>query len=185
VLDVIQSSDIGRQSSSGLAALEGVRVEASVKGPASKLTDNLELKSSPARSETEIVTLLGGGFGDAPGRGDSTLGLINIAGSAVFNNFQGTFNQIGSALGLSELRLFPTILSENPEAGKNSSSLELALEAGVDISSKISVSSIKILTANDPFQWGVNYRINDEIRLRASTNLNNDSRAVVEFERRF
>lgn len=187
VLDVIQSSEISisRQGSTGLAALEGVRVEASVKGPASKINDNLELKSSPARSQTEIVALLGGGFVDTQGRGDSTLGLINIAGSAVFNNFQGTFNQIGSALGLSELRLFPTIISENPEAGRNNSSLELALEAGVDISTKISVSSIKILTASDPFQWGVNYRINDEIRLRASTNLTDDSRAVVEFERRF
>ncbi|MBD2387165.1 translocation/assembly module TamB domain-containing protein [Cylindrospermum sp. FACHB-282] len=187
VLDVIQSSEIGigRQGSTGLAALEGVRVEASVKGPASKINDNLELKSNPARSQTEIVSLLGGGFVDTQGRGDSTLGLINIAGSAVFNNFQGTFNQIGDALGLSELRLFPTIISENPEAGRNNSSLELALEAGVDISTKISVSSIKILTASDPFQWGVNYRISDEIRLRASTNLTNDSRAIVEFERRF
>jgi translocation and assembly module TamB len=185
VLDVNQSSDFSRQISTGLASLEGVRVEATVKGPASKINENLELKSSPARSQTEIVALLGGGFVDTQGRGDSTLGLINIAGSAVFNNFQGTFNQIGSAIGLSELRLFPTIISDNPEAGRNGSSLELALEAGIDISSKISVSSIKILTANDPFQWGVNYRINDEIRLRASTNLNDDSRAVVEFERRF
>ncbi|WP_016952391.1 translocation/assembly module TamB domain-containing protein [Anabaena sp. PCC 7108] len=185
ILDVIQSSDINRQSSTGLAALETVRVEATVKGPASQINDNLELKSSPSRSETEIVTLLGGGFVDTQGRGDSTLGLINIAGSAVFNNFQGTFNQIGDAFGLSELRLFPTIISDRPEAGKSTSSLELALEAGVDISSKFSFSSIKILTASDPFQWGINYRINDEIRLRASTNLTDDSRAVIEFERRF
>jgi translocation and assembly module TamB len=185
VLDVIQSSEIGRQSSTGLAALESVRVEASIKGPASKLDDNLELKSSPSRSETEIVALLGGGFADNQGRGDSTLGLINIAGSAVFNNFQGTFNQIGNAFGLSEFRLFPTVLSDRPEAGRSTSSLELALEAGVDINSKFSVSSIKILTANDPFQWGINYRINDEIRLRSSTNFTDDSRAVVEFERRF
>lgn len=113
------------------------------------------------------------------------MGLINIAGSAVFSNFQAAFNQIGSAVGLSELRVFPTIISNNPEAGRSNSSLELAAEAGIDISPKISVSSIKILTANDPFQWGVNYRINDEIRLRASTNLDDDSRAVVEFQRRF
>ncbi|MEA5554257.1 translocation/assembly module TamB domain-containing protein [Anabaena cylindrica UHCC 0172] len=185
ILDGIQSNDLSRQNSSGLAALETVRVEATVKGPASQLNDSLELKSSPSRSETEIVALLGGGFVDTQGRGDSTLGLINIAGSAVFNNFQGTFNQIGSVFGLSELRLFPTVISDRPEAGKSNSSLELALEAGVDISTKISVSSIKILTASDPFQWGLNYRINDEFRVRASTNLTDDSRAVIEFERRF
>ncbi|WP_413172522.1 translocation/assembly module TamB domain-containing protein [Anabaena azotica] len=185
VLDGIQTSELSRQVSTGLSALESVRVEATVKGPASKLNDNLELKSSPTRSQTEIVTLLGGGFVDTQGRGDSTLGLINIAGSAVFNNFQSAFNQIGDAFGLSELRLFPTILSDRPEAGKSNSTLELALEAGVDISSKFSLSSIKILTASDPFQWGINYRINEEFRVRASTNLTDDSRAVIEFERRF
>ncbi len=185
VLDVTQSNDFSRINTTGLSALESVRVEASINGLASKLNENLELTSSPSRSQTEIVALLGGGFVDTQGRGDSTLGLINIAGSAVFNNFQSAFNQIGSTFGLSELRIFPTIISENPEAGRSSSTLELAAEAGVDISSKISVSSIKILTTNDPFQWGVNYRINDEFRVRASTNLTDDSRAVVEYQTRF
>lgn len=185
VLDVTQNNDFSRINSTGLSALESVRVEATINGLASKLNENLELTSSPSRSQTEIVALLGGGFVDTQGRGDSTLGLINIAGSAVFNNFQSAFNQIGSTFGLSELRIFPTVISNNPEAGRSSSTLELAAEAGVDISSKISVSSIKILTTNDPFQWGVNYRINDEFRVRASTNLSDDSRAVVEYQTRF
>ncbi|MDZ8221647.1 translocation/assembly module TamB domain-containing protein [Nostoc sp. ChiVER01] len=185
VLDVTQSNDFSRVNTTGLSALESVRVEATINGLASKLNENLELTSSPSRSQTEIVALLGGGFVDTQGRGDSTLGLINIAGSAVFNNFQSAFNQIGSSFGLSELRIFPTVISDNPEAGRSSSTLELAAEAGVDISSKISVSSIKILTTNDPFQWGVNYRINDKFRVRASTNLTDDSRAVVEYQTRF
>ncbi|MEH2314269.1 MAG: translocation/assembly module TamB domain-containing protein [Nostoc sp.] len=185
VLDVIQSNDFSRINTTGLSALESIRVEATINGLASKLDKNLELTSSPSRSQTEIVALLGGGFVDTQGRGDSTLGLINIAGSAVFNNFQSAFNQIGSTFGLSELRIFPTIISDNPEAGRSSSTLELAGEAGVDISSKISVSSIKILTTNDPFQWGINYRINNEFRVRASTNLTDDSRAVVEYQTRF
>jgi translocation and assembly module TamB len=186
VLDVVQSSDFTRASvTGGLGALESVRVEATVQGPASKLNENLELTSSPSRSQTEIVALLGGGFVDTQGRGDSTLGLINIAGSAVFNNFQTAFNKIGNAFGLSEFRIFPTVISDNPEAGRTSSTLELAAEAGIDISTKFSISSIKILTANDPFQWGINYRINDEIRVRASTNLTDDSRAIIEYQTRF
>lgn len=185
VLDVTQSNDFSRINTTGLSALESVRVEATINGLASKLNENLELTSSPSRSQTEIVALLGGGFVDTQGRADSTLGLINIAGSAVFNNFQSAFNQIGSTFGLSELRIFPTVISENPEAGRSNSTLELAAEAGVDISSKISVSSIKILTTNDPFQWGINYRINNEFRVRASTNLTDDSRAVVEYQTRF
>jgi translocation and assembly module TamB len=185
VLDVIQSSDFTRANPVGLAALESVQVEANIQGFASQINEALELTSTPSRSETEIVALLGGGFGNNQGGRDTTLGLINIAGSAVFSNFQSAFNQLGSALGLSELRIFPTVVSNNPEAGRSSSTLELAAEAGIDISPKFSLSSIKILTANDPFQWGINYRINDEIRLRASTNLEDDSRAVVEFQRRF
>jgi translocation and assembly module TamB len=186
VLDVVQNSNFSgdRLNPTGLAALETVRVEANVKGQASRLNETLDLTSSPSRSENEIVALLGGGFVNPQG-GDSTLGIINIAGSAVFNNFQSAFNQIGTAFGLSELRIFPTVISDNPEAGKSSSSIELAAEAGVDISTKLSISSIKILTANDPFQWGINYRINDQIRVRASTNLEDDSRAVVEYQTRF
>ncbi|WP_414754879.1 translocation/assembly module TamB domain-containing protein [Anabaena sp. CCY 9910] len=190
VLEVVQNSDLNRINSVGLGALETVRVEANIKGPASRLNETLELRSSPSRSETELVALLGGGFVDTQGRGDSTLGLINIAGSAVFGNFQSAFNQIGTAFGLSELRIFPTVISDNPEASNSNSSrvgssIELAAEAGVDISNKFSISSIKILTANDPFQWGLNYRINDEFRIRASTNLEDDSRAVIEYQTRF
>ncbi len=185
VLDVIQSSDFTRANTAGLAALESVQVEANVQGYASQINETLQLTSSPARSETEIVALLGGGFANGQGGGDSTLGLINIAGSAVFSNLQSAFSQIGNSVGLSELRIFPTIVSNSPEAGRSSSSLELAAEAGIDVSPRFSISSIKILTANDPFQWGINYRVNDEIRLRASTNLEDDSRAVVEFQRRF
>lgn len=111
--------------------------------------------------------------------------LINIAGSAVLNNLQEPLNQIGTALGLSELRLFPTILSDTIEAGRTSSSLELAAEAGMDLTRRISISTLKILTTSDPFQWGINYRVNNSIRVRATTNLLDDNRAVVEYHKKF
>ncbi|MEC4813548.1 MAG: translocation/assembly module TamB domain-containing protein, partial [Scytonema sp. PMC 1069.18] len=185
VLDVIQTSDFNKPNPTGLASLETIRVEARVQGPASQLDKNLELVSTPARSQNEIVALLGAGTANTEGGGDSTLGLINIAGSAVLNNLQGPLNLIGTALGLSELRLFPTIISDNPEAGRSTSSLELAAEAGVDLTRRISVSGLKILTSGDPVQWGVNYRLNDTIRLRGTTNFSDDSRAVVEYQKRF
>ncbi|MGI8501591.1 MAG: translocation/assembly module TamB domain-containing protein [Hassallia sp.] len=175
-----------------------IQVEARVEGLASQLDQNLELTSSPARSETEIVALLGGSFINTLGSGDSTLALANLAGSAL--NLQGTFNQIGNAFGLSEFRLFPTISA----ARSNSSTLQLGAEAGVDVTSRISVSGIKILTSDDPLQLGVNYRINDNLRLRGSTSLfsncpiigaSNDQNnspanscginAILEYEKRF
>ncbi|BAZ23939.1 hypothetical protein NIES4073_48300 [Kalymmatonema gypsitolerans NIES-4073] len=186
VLDVIQNTDLNKPNITGLAALETVRVDARVQGLASKLDESLELTSSPVRSQTEIVALLGGGIVETEGRtNDTTLGLINIAGSAVFNNLQEPLNQIATALGLSELRLFPTILTDTLTAGRSSSTLELAAEAGVDITRRFSVSTLKILTNSDPFQWGINYRLNNNIRLRATTNLNDDNRAVVEYQKRF
>jgi translocation and assembly module TamB len=156
-----------------------VRIQAKVEGPASQLADNLELTSTPSRSEAEIVALLGGGFVDTLGRGDSTLGLANLAGSALLSNVQ---NIVGDALGLSEFRLFPTIITNDE---KRTSALGLSAEAGVDISRSFSVSVLKELTNDQPFQYSLRYRLNEQTLLRGFTDLSGESGAIVEYERRF
>lgn len=163
----------------GIGSVQTVRIEARVEGPASQLEDNLELTSSPARTKTEIVALLGGSFVDTLGRGDTTLGLVNLAGSALLSNFQGV---IGDALGLSEFRLFPTIISDEK---RRNSTLGLSAEAGVDIGRNLSVSVSKELTTDQPFQYGLRYRINEKTLLRGSTDFSGDSRAEVQYETRF
>ncbi len=192
-MDGIKTTDLTREISTGLSKLETIRVEARVKGYADQLNDNLEMKSIPSRSQTEIITLLGGlgsEFVDNQTRGDTTFGLINIAGSAVANYLQMGFNFIRDAIGLSELRVFPTVLSQKPQSNRTNSSfinstVELALEAGMDIFDKFSFSTIKIITTQDPLQWGFNYRLDDSLRLRGSSNFTDDTRGVIEFERRF
>lgn len=159
--------------------LQTVRIEAKVDGPSSTLFDNLELSSSPSRSRNEIIGLIGGGFVDTLGRGDSTLGIANLAGSALLTNIQGA---IGNALGLSEFRLFPTISTDED---RRSSTLGLAAEAGVDITPALSGSVLKILTSDKPAQFGVRYRINDNFLLRGSTDFSGDNRAVLEYNARF
>jgi translocation and assembly module TamB len=183
VPDSSLSSEINQPLSTELGALETVRVQARVTGPASQLFDNLELTSDPARSESEIIALLGGGFVNTLGRGDSTLGFANLASSALLGNFQGTVTNIGNAFGLSELRLFPTVITS--ERSRTSSTLGLAAEAGINISRNVSISILRVLTADQPTQFGFNYRVNDTVRLRTSTDLSGDSRAVVEYENRF
>ena len=180
------SAEINQPLSTDLGAVDTVRVQARVQGPASEIADNLELTSNPSRSETEIVALLGGGFIQTLGRGGSegTLGLANFAGSALLDNFQGTFTNIGNTLGLSELRLYPTVITSE-EDRSSSSTLGLAVEAGVDISSNVFVSAIRVLTADQATQFGLNYRVNDQLRLRSSTDLSGDTRAFVEYENRF
>ncbi|RUR83478.1 translocation/assembly module TamB domain-containing protein [Chlorogloeopsis fritschii PCC 9212] len=184
----VTSSSVSSEINDGIITtfdpVNTVRVEARIDGPASQLNQHLELTSNPSRSETEIVALLGGSFVETLGRGDTTLGLVNLAGSAL--NLQRTFNQIGNAFGLSELRLFPTITFDDTNTTKkNSSSVDLAMEAGVDVSRSFSVSALKILTSDKPPQFGINYRLNPELRLRTSTDLSGDNRAVLEYEDRF
>ncbi len=163
--------------------LQTIRVRAIVNGPADQIFDNLTLTSSPSRSETEIVSLIGGGFVTTLGRGDSVLGLANLAGSALLTNVQ---TLVGNALGLSEFRLFPTLTrSDSRDSRTTSSTLGLAAEAAVDITPTISLSVLKILTTDDPTQFGVRYRLNDRTLIRGSTDFSGDSRLVIEYEARF
>jgi translocation and assembly module TamB len=176
------SSEIAETLSTDVEGLRTVRVQARVTGPASQLFDNLELTSNPSRSQSEIIALIGGGFVDTLGRGDSALGLVNFASSAILGNFQGTVTSLGNAIGLSELRLFPTLTTEERS---RASTLGLAAEAGIDISRNTYFSILRILTANQPTQFGLSYRVNEQVRVRASTDFSGESRAVVEYENRF
>ncbi len=164
-------------------SVQSVRVQARIEGPASELNENLVLTSSPARSEAEIVSLIGGGFISTLGQSSGALGLANLAGSALLTNVQGF---IGNALGLSDFRLFPTITpSDNNRDSRSGSSIDLAMEAGIDITGSLSFSVLKILTSDVPAQFSLRYRLNDEILIRTSTDFSGDNRAVIEYETRF
>ncbi|MGJ5674751.1 MAG: translocation/assembly module TamB domain-containing protein [Nostochopsis sp.] len=180
------SSEISDEIITSFEPVNTVRIEARIDGSANQLSQNLELTSNPPRNQTELLALLGGGFVQTLGRGDSTLGLVNLAGSAL--NIQRAFNQIGNAFGLSELRVFPSVASDDSDhrqATKRNFSMDLAAEAGVDVSRNISFSALKVLTSDEPPQFGLNYRFNSELRLRTSTDLSGDIQAVFEYENRF
>ncbi|MBW4441188.1 MAG: translocation/assembly module TamB domain-containing protein [Plectolyngbya sp. WJT66-NPBG17] len=172
-------NSISAPSIANLGSLRTVRIQAKATGVASQLFQNLELTSSPSRSRTEIVSLIGGGFVNTLGRGDSTLGIANLAGSALLTNIQGF---IGNAVGLSDFRLFPTLLDRGQQRG---STLGLAAEVGVDITRNLSASVLRVLTADQPTQFGVRYRFSDSLLFRGSTNLSGDSQGVLEYEFRF
>ncbi|MBW4418632.1 MAG: translocation/assembly module TamB domain-containing protein [Myxacorys californica WJT36-NPBG1] len=163
----------------GLGSLQTVRIQAKATGRASQLFENLDLTSSPGRSRGEIIGLIGGGFVNTLGRGDSTLGIANLAGSALLTNIQGF---IGNAIGLSEFRLFPTLQRSDR---RRESTLGLAAEVGVDITGRLSASALRVLTSDQPTQFGIRYRINDGLLFRGSTDFSGDSRAIFEYETRF
>ncbi|NEP12208.1 MAG: hypothetical protein F6K14_18775, partial [Symploca sp. SIO2C1] len=185
------STEISDDSTlNNFGSTQTVRIEAKVQGPANELVeslrgteeqfnDSLQLTSDPDRTESEIVVLLGGGFVETLGRGNSTLGLANLAGTALLGNFS---NIIGDAVGLSEFRLFPTTITDDED---RASGLGLSAEAGVDLTDKFSVSVLKELTNSEPPQFNVRYRLNENLRLRAGTDFSEDHRAIVEYETRF
>ncbi|MEG4345442.1 translocation/assembly module TamB domain-containing protein [Microcoleus sp. A003_D6] len=166
--------------------VRSVRVQALVQGRASQLAESLELRSSPSRSEIEIVALLGGSFVQTLGQGDSTLAIANLAGAGLLNNLQSA---VTNATGLSEFRLFPTRIRGNEAQGASSSSgagsLGLGLEVGFDITRNISASIIRVLSANQPTEFTVRYRLSDKILLRSSSNFQGDNRVTAEYELRF
>jgi translocation and assembly module TamB len=175
------SSEIIDPFTANLDSLQTVRIKARIQGYASQLANRIELTSVPPRSQREIITLLGGGFVNTLGRGDTTLGLANLAGSAVFGSLQGA---ISNKLGLSEFRIFSTrTIDEKERTSKNQ--IGIAAEAGIDITKDVSFSVLKILNTDRPPQFGLQYRVNDNTVIRGSTNFSDDSRATIEYEQRF
>ncbi len=172
------TNEIQDISNSEIGKVQTIQVKANIKGLSSQLTEKLELKSNPQRSESEIIALLGGGIFNNF-RGDNTLTLANLASAAFLGSFQP---ELGKALGLSEFRLFPTQVI-NPE--KRTSDFNLGVEATIDVNPNLSLSVIKILTSQQAAQYGIKYRINEQTLLKGSTDFNNDSRGAIEFEHRF
>lgn len=177
LVSVASSSEVNEAIDTNVGRVRSVRVFARVDGFASQLNDNLELTSEPARTEQEIVGLIGGGFINTFGQGNTTLALANIAGTTLLGDFQ---DAIGDALGLSEFRVGPALVDE-----RSGDRFALEVEAGVDITRNLSASIERILIDDSPTQFSIRYRINDQIILRGSTDFDNNNRALFEFETRF
>ncbi|MEB3226827.1 MAG: translocation/assembly module TamB domain-containing protein, partial [Synechocystis sp.] len=177
------SSEIDQPFSATQESLQTIRIKAQINGPASDLKNSIQLSSTPRRSEQEIITLLGGGFINTLGQDSTqtTVGLANLAGSAVLGAVQG---QIGEALGLSEFRIFSTPLV-NEEERIQGNQIGVAAEAGIDLTQQLGVSIQKVINADRPPQWGLRYRINENTVIRGSSNFRDDSRGVIEFQQRF
>lgn len=175
------SSEINDPFTANNDSLQTVRIQAQVRGLASQLARNIDLTSTPPRNRSEIITLLGGSFVNTLSSGDTTVGLANLAGTAVFGPVQGT---IGDALGLSEFRIFSTPLINDQERIR-STQIGVAVEAGIDLTQDLSFSILQILNADRPPQFGLRYRINENTILRGSSNFSDDNRGVIEYEHRF
>ncbi|MEM1280458.1 MAG: translocation/assembly module TamB domain-containing protein, partial [Cyanobacteria bacterium P01_H01_bin.152] len=167
-----------------------VRIRARYTGLVSELANlttdsrNLELSSSPSRSDTEIITLLSGnviGALDALGSDNALTGIGTFVGSALLNSVR---DFLGDTVPISEFRIFQ--VSEG--AGGVNDSEDIGGEIGFDVTSNISISVLKVLTNDTPFQFNTRYRISDQFTLRGTTSYEDFSErtgVLLEYETRF
>lgn len=177
------AAEISETLATDIGAVGTVRVQARVEGFASQLSENLELSSSPSRTESEIISLLGGNVITSIAGGDGSLAIANLASSALLTQLQ---NQLSRVLGITEFRLYPTILPETETArGSSTGTLELASELGFDITGQFSASVLAILTADAPVQFNLRYRLTDQLLFRSYIDTEGGQGAILEFETRF
>jgi translocation and assembly module TamB len=162
--------------STNVGSVQTVQVNAKVNGAASQATNLLSLTSTPNRSQDEIFLLLGNGLGRIS---PDESGLLNFAGSTAINYVQDILSDL---LGLSDFRIYPALTRSEQSTA---STLGVAAEIGLDLNKNVSASVFKILTSGEAPQYSIRYRINDRLLLRGSSNLLNDSRAILEYENRF
>ncbi len=168
-----------------LGSIESVRVRATIQGRASQLStrfnDVLELTSTPSRSQNEILALLSGGVSQSLESGNAQGALVNLASSAFLNRVQSVVDDVlGSR---ANFRLFPLL---TPTKNNASTVLELGAELGIDVTDRLSVSAIQVVTnTNSSPQFNLNYDINNQFRVRGSVNLQGDAVGILEYRIRF
>lgn len=125
---------------------------------------------------------MGGSIINTLGQTDSALGIATIAGSTLFSGLQGSISEIGQAIGFSAFRVYPTTVANE---SSRASVLSLAAEGVFDITENFSVSLSRVFLTNESFRYGLLYRVNDEILMRGSTDLEDESRFEIQYETRF
>lgn len=174
------------------SGIETVRIRAEVEGPAFQVAQlkGVTLRSSPTRSEGEIISLISGGvltalestLGSVGGEGDNFEGLIALAGTTLLNQVQGI---LGDTLNISELRLY----SATPQSAQGGgTSVDIGGEIGFEVSPDLSISVQKTFTDISPFQFNARYRINNQFTLRGTTSYEDfteNSGLLLEYETRF
>lgn len=171
-----------------LGSIESVRVRANIQGRASQLntrfSDILELTSTPGRTQNEILALLSGGITQSLEAGDAQGAIVNFASSAFLNRFQSIVDDVlGSR---ASFRLFPLLTPVKESNRNNGSSLDLGAEFGYDVTDRLSVSVLQIVTApSESPQLNLSYDFTDQLRLRSSVNFQGDAVGVLEYRLRF
>ncbi len=180
------SAEVADTSSLTTGQVEFINVFATAFGFASELqnadspgqvTELIALTSRPARSQADLVSLLGRSV------------LSNVAGASLgqvggfFGSgaLAGFGDRIADTIGLRSFSVFPT----TDTAADSAVGVGIGVEAAFDIGDRISVDALEILNSGNPPEVGVSYRFSNQLRARGSTNFSGNETVTVEYEVRF
>jgi translocation and assembly module TamB len=139
--------------------------------------DLITLSSRPARSQEELLTLLGESV------------ITNIYGASL-NQLAGFFGagtvasfgeRIADTIGLRSFSVFPT----TDTSTESTAGIGIGVEASFQVGEHITLDALEILNSGNPPQVGASYRFNDQLRVRGTTNFAGDETVSIEYEVRF
>lgn len=151
-----------------------IQIEARVRGPASRLFENLALTSSPPQPSDSLLGMVSGGYLSDLGGAEPSL----VLGANLLTAFtNATQDNIGDALGLRRFRLGATTVL--PTDDGDTFGYGVGLNLG--ITEELSTTLVQVLNQNQPIQLNARYRISDQWGIQGSTNFGNENRLFLEY----
>jgi translocation and assembly module TamB len=163
----------GQGGFSSFNQLQLILVTVSVSGPADRIAENLELRSSPPLPQERLVALIGGNSLAGLSGGGAGAALATVLGQSLLSPLLGSLTDaMGQRVSLA---LYPTYV--NPRVNRDDElrsanvppQLVLGTEVGVDITDRFKASVLAAPNRSDvPPQLNLNYKINETFTVEGS-----------------
>ncbi|WP_216904610.1 translocation/assembly module TamB domain-containing protein [Synechococcus sp. CCY 9618] len=175
---------------SALNQLNLILVTVSVSGPADRIAENLELRSSPPLPQERLVALIGGNSLAGLSGGGAGAALATVVGqtllSPLLSSLSDAFGQRVS------LALYPTYVNQSVRNDQELTStrvppqLVLGAEIGVDITNRFSASVLAAPNRSDvPPQLTLTYKASDTFNLQTSIDTDGAWQSLLQVFLRF
>ena len=169
--NVFDSNGTGSFGAAGQLRLVKVMVEAS--GPADRLADNFDLRSSPPMPPAQLRALIGGNSLAGLSNSGGGTALAAVLGQSLLTPVIGTLTDAFSQR--LQFALYPTYVSPEIQdeqervSGRVPPQLALVTELGVDVSERFNFSVLAAPNRNDiPPQGTLSYQIDNNLSLSGS-----------------
>jgi translocation and assembly module TamB len=169
--NVFDTNGTGNLGAGGQLRL--VKVMLTATGPADRLADNIQLRSSPAMPQAQLLGLIGGNsLAGLTGAGGGTA-LAAVLGQSLLSPVIGTLTDAFSQrlqFAVYPTYITPEVLDENERvSGQVPPQLAVVTDVGVDLTDRFDFSVLAAPNRNDiPPQGTLTYQINPNLNLSGS-----------------